>query len=116
MKKLEKKERDYSRKSLFADKLWLGRVFKFGSGCLPAVQFCYFETKLPSLKLKNWNERLLGSIPLDVALPAIFYLDLYISSPIILRGSHGLLSLSLSHTHSHIYMCVCVCTCVCVCC
>ena len=49
----------------------LNLVFKFRRGCLPAFQLYYFETKLPNLKLKTRPKQLLGSHPVDIALPGI---------------------------------------------
>jgi hypothetical protein len=40
-----------------------GRVFNFRSGCVHAIHFHYFETKLPNLKLKTCPKQLLGSLP-----------------------------------------------------
>jgi hypothetical protein len=48
-----------------------GRVFKFRRGCLHAIQLYYFETKLPNLKLKTRPKQLLGSLQVDIALPAV---------------------------------------------
>jgi hypothetical protein len=54
------------------DKLQLA-VQKLGansrSSCVCAMQLRYFETKLPNLKLKTQLKQLLGSLPLDIALP-----------------------------------------------
>jgi hypothetical protein len=47
----------------------LGRVFKFRRVCLHTIRLYYFETKLPNLKLKTRPKQLLGSLPLDIALP-----------------------------------------------
>jgi hypothetical protein len=33
------------------------------------MQLSCFETKLPNLMLKTWPKQLLGSLPLDIALP-----------------------------------------------
>jgi hypothetical protein len=45
----------------------LGRVFFSRIGCVHDVQLFCFETKLPSLELKTWPKKLLGSLPLDTA-------------------------------------------------
>jgi len=50
----------------------LGRVFKFRWGCLNAIQLYYFKTELPDIKLKTRPNQLLGSLPLDIALPGWF--------------------------------------------
>ncbi len=47
----------------------MGLVFKFRRGCLCAIQLYYFETKLPNLELKTRPKQLLGSLPVDIALP-----------------------------------------------
>ncbi len=49
----------------------LGRVFEFRRGYLHAIQLYYFETKLPNLKLKTRPKQLLGSLQVDIALPAV---------------------------------------------
>ena len=49
----------------------LGRVFNFSNGCVHATQLYFFETKLPSLKLKTRPEQLLCSLPLVIALPRL---------------------------------------------
>jgi hypothetical protein len=47
----------------------LGRVFNFKCGHLHSAHlFCYM-VKLRNLKLKTQPKQLLGSLPLDVALP-----------------------------------------------
>jgi hypothetical protein len=38
--------------------------------CVCAMQLSCFETKLPNLMLKTRPKQLLGSLPLDIALPA----------------------------------------------
>jgi len=48
---------------------YLGRVFNTRSGCVCAMQLNCFETKLSSLMLKTRPKQLLGSLPLDIALP-----------------------------------------------
>jgi hypothetical protein len=48
----------------------LGRVFKFRRGCIHVIQLYYFETKLPKLKLKTRPKQLLGSLLVDIMLPA----------------------------------------------
>jgi hypothetical protein len=39
--------------------------------CVRAMQLSCFETKLPNLMLKTRPKQLLGSLPLDIALPAL---------------------------------------------
>jgi hypothetical protein len=73
--------------SLIMDKLKLtgqnqGQVFKFRRGCLHAIQLYHFETKLPNLKLKTRPKQLLGSLPVDIALPGLISLDLIFKSNI----------------------------------
>ncbi len=48
----------------------LGRVFNFRNGRVHAVHVLCCGVKLPNLKLKTWPKQLLGSLPLDIALPA----------------------------------------------
>ncbi len=47
----------------------LGRVFNFRRGHLHAAHLWCYLVKLPNLKLKTWHKQLLGSLPLDIALP-----------------------------------------------
>jgi hypothetical protein len=47
----------------------LGRVFKFRSGNVLAMQLHCYEVKLPNLKLKTWFKQLLSHLTLDIALP-----------------------------------------------
>ncbi len=49
----------------------LGRVFNFRNGRVHAVHFLCYGTKLPNLELKTQPKQLLGSLPLDIALPAV---------------------------------------------
>ncbi len=49
----------------------LGRVFNSRSGCVCDMQLSCFETKLPNLMLKTRPKQLLGSLPLDIALPGV---------------------------------------------
>jgi hypothetical protein len=49
----------------------LGRVLNSRGGCLRPVQLCCFETKQPNLMLKTRPKQLLGSLPLDIALPTV---------------------------------------------
>jgi hypothetical protein len=49
----------------------LGRVFNSRSGCMCAMHLCYYEAKLPNLKLKTWPKQLLGSLPITFALSAL---------------------------------------------
>jgi len=46
----------------------LGRVFNFRNGHV--VHFLCYGVKLPNLKLKTQPKQLLGSLPLDISLPA----------------------------------------------
>jgi len=60
--------------SRLMDKLRLARqnldqFFNSGCGCVRAMQLPCFETKLASLKLKTLPKQLLGSLPLEIALP-----------------------------------------------
>jgi hypothetical protein len=48
----------------------LGRVFNFRNGRVLAVHLLCCGVKLPNLKLKTWPKQLLGSLLLDIALPA----------------------------------------------
>jgi hypothetical protein len=41
--------------------------------CVCAMQLSCFETKLPNLMLKTRPKQLLGSLPLDIALPVMTY-------------------------------------------
>jgi hypothetical protein len=47
----------------------LGRVINFRSGHLHATHLWSYPAKVPNLKLKTRPEQLLGSHPLDIALP-----------------------------------------------
>ncbi len=47
----------------------LGRVFNFRNGRVHAVHLLCCGVKLPNLKLKTRPKQLLGSLPLDIALP-----------------------------------------------
>jgi hypothetical protein len=47
----------------------LVRVFNFINGLVHAVHLFGCRVKLPNLKLKTWPKQLLGSLPLDIALP-----------------------------------------------
>jgi len=47
----------------------LGQVFNFRFGHLHAEHFCCYRVKLPNLKLKTQPKKLLGSLPLVIALP-----------------------------------------------
>ena len=49
----------------------LGCVFNFRSGCVHAVHLLCYGVKLSKLKLKTWPKQLLGSLPLDIVLPAV---------------------------------------------
>jgi hypothetical protein len=49
----------------------LGQVFNFRSGHLHAAHLWCYLAKLPNLKLKTRHKQLLGSLPLDIALPDI---------------------------------------------
>ncbi len=49
----------------------LGRVFNSRSCCVCDMQLSCFEAKLPNLMLKTWPKQLIGSLPLDIALPAV---------------------------------------------
>ncbi len=51
----------------------LGRVFNSRSGCVGVMQLHCSETKLPNLMLKTRPKQLLGSLPLDIALPGSFW-------------------------------------------
>jgi hypothetical protein len=45
------------------------------------MQLSCFETKLTNLMLKTRPKQLLGSLPLDIALPGLSFLsDMYLSS------------------------------------
>jgi hypothetical protein len=48
----------------------LDRVFNSRSGCVFAMHLSCFETKLPNLMLKTRPKQLVGSLPLDIVLPA----------------------------------------------
>jgi hypothetical protein len=60
----------------------LGRVFIFRNGRVHAVHFICNGVKLHNLKLKTWPKQLLGSLPLDIALPVLA--DLFSVNNIIL--------------------------------
>jgi hypothetical protein len=47
----------------------MGRFVNSKSGCVCTMQLSCFETKLPNLMLKIRPKQLLGSLPLDIALP-----------------------------------------------
>jgi hypothetical protein len=47
----------------------VGRVFNFRSGHLHSEHLWCYPAKLPKLKLKTRPKQLLGSLPLDIALP-----------------------------------------------
>jgi hypothetical protein len=62
--------------SLTMDKLQLtgqnlGRVFYLRYGRVHAVHFLCLGVKLPNLKLKSRPKQVLGSFPLDIALPGL---------------------------------------------
>jgi hypothetical protein len=46
----------------------LGRVFNFKFGHLHAAHFWCYQVKLPNLKLKTQPKKLLGFLPLVIAL------------------------------------------------
>ncbi len=48
----------------------LGRVFNSRSDCTHAMQLHFSDTKQPNLNAKTWPKQLLGSLLLDIALPA----------------------------------------------
>jgi hypothetical protein len=48
----------------------LGRVFNFRSGCMQIMHLLHSVALLPNLELKTRPKQLLGSLPLDVALPS----------------------------------------------
>ncbi len=65
-------------KTLAKDKLQLtgqnlGRVFNFRSDRVHAMHLLCHGVKLSNLKLKTRAKQLLGSLPLDIALPALTY-------------------------------------------
>ncbi len=60
----------YFREKLQLTERNLGQVFKSKSGSMHAMQLCCYEAKLPSLTLKTRPEQLLGSLRLDIILPA----------------------------------------------
>ena len=47
----------------------LGRVFYSRNGCIYTVDLCWYEAKLSNLKVKTRPKQLLGSLPIDIALP-----------------------------------------------
>jgi hypothetical protein len=49
----------------------LGRVFNFRNGRVHAMHLHCCRVKLPNLKLKTRPKQLLGSLPLDIVLPAL---------------------------------------------
>jgi hypothetical protein len=49
----------------------LGRVYNLRNGCLHAMHLLYYGVKLSNLKLKTRPKQLLGSLSLDMALPAL---------------------------------------------
>jgi hypothetical protein len=49
----------------------LGQVFNVRSGHLHAAHLWCYQVKLLNLKLKTQPKKLLGSLPLDIALPAL---------------------------------------------
>jgi len=55
----------------------LVQVFNSRSACMRAMQLLYFETKLPNLMLKTRPKQLLGSLPLDITLPAVILRDFW---------------------------------------
>jgi hypothetical protein len=55
----------------------LVRVFNFRYGHLHAEHFWCYQVKLPNLKLKTWLKRLLGSLPLVIALNVIMLIATY---------------------------------------
>ncbi len=69
-----------------------GRVFYFRYGRVHAVHFCFLVVKLPNLKLKTRSKQVLGSLPLDIALPALGNASQNKTHPIMCyvdQGSHG---------------------------
>jgi len=54
----------------------LCRVFNSRSGCVCAMQLHCFEAKLPDLMLKAQPKQLLGSLCLDIALPALSHVSI----------------------------------------
>jgi hypothetical protein len=51
----------------------LDRVFNSRSGRVHAIQFHFSETEQPNLKFKTRLKQPLGSLPLDIALPATIH-------------------------------------------
>jgi hypothetical protein len=48
----------------------MGSVFNLRSVCVLAENVCYYQVKLPNLKLKTWlKQHLLCSLPLGIILP-----------------------------------------------
>jgi hypothetical protein len=45
-------------------------VFHSRSGCVHAMHLLSCAVTRPNLELKTWHKKLLGSLPLDIALPA----------------------------------------------
>ncbi len=50
----------------------LDGVFNLKCGQAHAVHLCCCEVKLPNLKMKTRPTQLLGSLPIDIALPVLF--------------------------------------------
>jgi hypothetical protein len=50
----------------------LGRVFNFRSGCMNTMHLQPTVAIRPNLELKTWPKQLLDSLPLVIALPALF--------------------------------------------
>ncbi len=53
------------------DKTWADFSTLVVAVCVP----CFFETKLPNLKLKTWPKQLLGSLPLVIVLPSTILIN-----------------------------------------
>ncbi len=51
----------------------MGRVYNFRSVCVYVVYSCICYAKQLSLKLKTRPKQLLGSLPLDIALPVLAF-------------------------------------------
>jgi len=49
----------------------LGRVFNFRRVCVYAMDLLSSVAIRPILELKTWPKQLLGSLPLDIALPGV---------------------------------------------
>jgi hypothetical protein len=54
---------------ILADRTKPGLSFNSRSGCLCALDLLCRKAIRPNLKLKTWPKQLLGSLPLDIALP-----------------------------------------------